>query len=215
MRLIILFVVVVFLFACSMGNKGRPSGEGAPLIHTIKYSGETLGAIAAWYTGSLSNWREIAKFNPNLNPNKLRLGDSVMIPSNLVRRTEPFSKQGLNQKQVKVSTGSKTASKPAEIVSPNQEEDDDFFPAETSASNGTDSSETPPDVINPPLEVAEPTIPPHQEQPTLIEENEVKPTPIANATAIQPRKLPEPAKDAESDSHTQSREDLWKELLEE
>jgi len=66
--------------------------QSQTLVHTVKYPGETLALIAEWYTGSMANWREIAKFNPGLNPNLIRLGDQIKIPSHLVKRTDPLPK---------------------------------------------------------------------------------------------------------------------------
>jgi len=42
--------------------------------------GDTLGTIAKRLMGSSQKWREIARANPSLNPNKLNVGDTIMIP---------------------------------------------------------------------------------------------------------------------------------------
>lgn len=59
--------------------------------HTIRYSGETLGLIAAWYIGSASAWPEIAKANPELLPNQLRLGDVIVIPEAMLKNKNPMT----------------------------------------------------------------------------------------------------------------------------
>jgi hypothetical protein len=56
--------------------------DGRYFIHTVKWNGESLSIIAAWYTGKLENWDILAKANPRLNPNVIRLGDRIRIPEN-------------------------------------------------------------------------------------------------------------------------------------
>ena len=42
--------------------------------------GDTLGTIAKRLLGSSQKWREIARANPSINPNRLNVGDSIVIP---------------------------------------------------------------------------------------------------------------------------------------
>ena len=42
--------------------------------------GDTLGTIAKRLLGSSQKWREIARANPSINPNKLSVGETIMIP---------------------------------------------------------------------------------------------------------------------------------------
>jgi hypothetical protein len=62
--------------------------ELAPVEHIIRYPGENLGLVSAWYTGKASNWDRIADANPGLDPNRLRVGDLIIIPSELVLRSQ-------------------------------------------------------------------------------------------------------------------------------
>ena len=81
-------IVVVFLFAgCApMPPPQPPEASGPPpspppagyIYHRVMY-GETLGAIAKWYTGREYLWREIAEDNPGIHPNRLREGDIIKI----------------------------------------------------------------------------------------------------------------------------------------
>jgi LysM domain len=65
-----------------------PSTEVSEFIeHRISYPGETLASIAHWYTGSQKQWVAIQQANPELRPNKLKVGSIVRIPRVLVRRT--------------------------------------------------------------------------------------------------------------------------------
>lgn len=48
----------------------------------IVQAGDTLGTIAAKFLGDSQRWREIADANPQItNPNLIRVGDSIIIPS--------------------------------------------------------------------------------------------------------------------------------------
>ena len=61
--------------------------------HKIRWSEETLSHIAQWYTGSVKNWKAIAKANPELDPRKIGIGDTILIPKDLLtsRKPIPFS----------------------------------------------------------------------------------------------------------------------------
>ena len=65
--------------------------------HTIKYKGEMLGTIAQWYTGSVNNWPKIAKANININPLSLQIGDKIIIPVTLLKKTSVMPKTFINQ----------------------------------------------------------------------------------------------------------------------
>jgi hypothetical protein len=70
----------------------KPVGPPA-LEHTVKWSGETLGIISKWYTGSTANWEAISKANPEIKPNRIRLGDKILIPGALVKNREPMPRE--------------------------------------------------------------------------------------------------------------------------
>ena len=63
-----------------------------PYVHEVRRPGETLISIAEWYTGSGDNWKAIAKANPQMNPNRIFIGDKIIIPENLLIRREPMEK---------------------------------------------------------------------------------------------------------------------------
>jgi len=64
--------------------------------HTVKWSGETLFIIAAWYTGERDNWRPIAEAmtrkNPNVNIHRIRRGDKIPVPESLMKTRDPMPK---------------------------------------------------------------------------------------------------------------------------
>ena len=54
-------------------------------IHTSRYSWETLGIVADWYTGDSSNWKKLAEINPDVNPQKVAAGSEIFIPVKLLK----------------------------------------------------------------------------------------------------------------------------------
>ncbi len=53
-------------------------------LHTVRWSGETLSIIAKWYTGNPENWEALTKANPGLKPNRIFVGDKILIPADLL-----------------------------------------------------------------------------------------------------------------------------------
>lgn len=64
-------------------------------VHQVKWEGETLSIVAKWYTGSLNNWKAIIKANPNLDPNRIVIGNDVRIPDDLLITRKPMPKSFL------------------------------------------------------------------------------------------------------------------------
>jgi hypothetical protein len=63
--------------------------------HRVKWPGESLSIIAKWYTGDSTNWKALAKANPDLNPNLIRIGDRILIPESLIENEEPMPRDFL------------------------------------------------------------------------------------------------------------------------
>jgi len=61
--------------------------------HTVKWKGETLSIIAAWYTGDWKNWMALAQGNPRMNPHVIRGGDEILIPDHLLKTRDPLPKE--------------------------------------------------------------------------------------------------------------------------
>ena len=59
-------------------------------VHQVRWPGETLALIARWYTGRPQNWRAIAAANPSLDPQRLMLGDHLVIPTALLKTRSPM-----------------------------------------------------------------------------------------------------------------------------
>ncbi len=54
-------------------------------IHTSRYSWETLGIVADWYTGDSGNWKKLAEINPDVDPPKVAAGSEIFIPVKLLK----------------------------------------------------------------------------------------------------------------------------------
>lgn len=59
-------------------------------LHRVRWSEETLDVIARWYTGQAGNTRILRRITPNLRGNDLRPGDTVFIPMEVARRSDPM-----------------------------------------------------------------------------------------------------------------------------
>ena len=58
--------------------------------HEVRNRRETLFSIAEWYTGSGNNWRHLIDANPGIDPRKIRIGDTILIPENLLKTRDPM-----------------------------------------------------------------------------------------------------------------------------
>jgi hypothetical protein len=58
--------------------------------HIIKWPGENLSLIARWYTGDAKNWRRLVEVNPGIKPRRIKIGDSILIPEDLLMRRRPM-----------------------------------------------------------------------------------------------------------------------------
>jgi len=105
---IVLLGVLCGLSACSLFVKEQPVKE-APKVkepekqpecfyHEVKYQGETLAAIAAWYTGDWRNWEAIVTANEGLNEKNVEIGSKLCLPFALVTKQEDFPKPKINFK---------------------------------------------------------------------------------------------------------------------
>jgi hypothetical protein len=71
------------------GVKGAPPKQPAYFIYTVTWPNESLSIIAAWYTGAIDNWKVLAQVNPELDPNRINIGDKIRIPEELMKTHKP------------------------------------------------------------------------------------------------------------------------------
>ena len=70
------------------------------LKHTITWPGENLIRIARWYTGSGSNWARLVDANPSIEPRRIKIGESILIPEHLLITREPMPKSYLSNRSM-------------------------------------------------------------------------------------------------------------------
>jgi hypothetical protein len=61
-------------------------------VHTVKYQGETVSIIAAWYLGDKMRFDVLAAANPEITPTLIRAGMKIRIPENLMKTHELMPK---------------------------------------------------------------------------------------------------------------------------
>ena len=93
-------------------------------IHSVKWSGETVSIIAAWYTGEMENWKILAEANPEVNPNRIYNGVTIRIPQNLLKTREPMPREFLDRYY---SKSKKEKPRPKPQTAQGQEEEPKLF----------------------------------------------------------------------------------------
>ncbi len=87
------------LQAITEEQRALPDNQKAPLAsvsgtsyfsHIIKWPGENLSRISMWYTGTVNNWPSIQKASSLLDPKQIDIGDTILIPENLLITREPM-----------------------------------------------------------------------------------------------------------------------------
>jgi len=94
MRITYSALLVLALCSCSFFYRGPGASQQLPeerlALHTVKYRGESLSAISAWYLKSAERWPEIASYNGHVDLLNLQLGDIIRLPVGLIERSEPM-----------------------------------------------------------------------------------------------------------------------------
>jgi hypothetical protein len=63
--------------------------------HKIKWAGENVARISRWYTDSESNYLQIIQANPTIDPKRIQIGDSILIPEDIMKTHEPMPQDHL------------------------------------------------------------------------------------------------------------------------
>jgi hypothetical protein len=71
-------------------SPAEPAEKTVFHTHTVRFSGESISIIAAWYTGDLENWKALAAANPKVDPNRIFVGNKILIPENMLKNREPM-----------------------------------------------------------------------------------------------------------------------------
>ena len=191
------------------------------LEHTVG-SGETLGIIADWYTGRASNWQAIAAANPGLRPERLRVGQMVLIPRDIMVRDTPPPRGHARsvKKKGPPAEGNATGveSTPTEPSDPAAtlatEEGAKSEPATETTSGSTTGSTTEP-ATEPTAETAKPdeTVKPAETAPTAAEAPAATETTAPAKEEVKPEAAPVPAPDKAKTPEELERDKLLDELL--
>jgi hypothetical protein len=107
--------------------------------HTVQWPGESLSIIAKWYIGKLLDWEILAAHNPELDPDKIYVGDRIRIPASRMRTKEPMPREFVEQfvppepeKDTDQDTGEGTEPEQGqpEQAAPEEDEEEGKEPAE-------------------------------------------------------------------------------------
>lgn len=75
-------------------QSGKPAKH---LVHRVRWPGESLSIIAKWYTGKFNNWQALADFNPKLKPDRIWVGQEILVPEGLLKTREPIPESFVGQ----------------------------------------------------------------------------------------------------------------------
>lgn len=67
-----------------------PALEPKYFTHTVRGTGETFIAIARWYTSNGNNWKRLVQANPDIDPQRIQIGDAIRIPEEIVTTRRPM-----------------------------------------------------------------------------------------------------------------------------
>jgi hypothetical protein len=137
-------IVSMCAFVILVQTGCSPKTVVVPFTHIVEYPGENLGVIAQWHTGSVENWKTIAAENPSVNPRKLKVGDQVSIPRNIVVCTEDLPKEMLVKFHRRRSATPRSKAKSAAKDSGGEDDQDESFAAFEAEAETSVATETPP-----------------------------------------------------------------------
>lgn len=75
------------------GSAGETVTASSYYKHQVKWNGETVSIIAAWYTGDKLNWETLARHNPSIDPLRIHPGMRILIPENTMRTKKKMTKE--------------------------------------------------------------------------------------------------------------------------
>jgi hypothetical protein len=61
--------------------------------HQVCWPGESLSLIAKWYTGKYQNWQQLAVYNPQIDPKRIRIGQKILIPEDILITRDPLPRK--------------------------------------------------------------------------------------------------------------------------
>lgn len=92
-------------------------------VHQVRWPEESLERVAQWYTGSGANWKILARSTPNLQTKRLRKGNVVFIPVDLLQIDTPMPRQYVQQDQPSPTSSAPRKQSSASPAAPDPAED--------------------------------------------------------------------------------------------
>lgn len=88
--------------------------------HTVRWPGETLYLISKWYTGNGDNWRTLARANRGLDPDRIRVGETIRVPEGIMQTRKPLPQEFVQPRSEKhpAQTVSKPPDDPPSLFGP-------------------------------------------------------------------------------------------------
>jgi hypothetical protein len=118
-------LVVIALGGCMHRyvDPPTPVHEGSFLVHVVKAPDESLPKVLTWYTGTTLSQQIVLRYNPTITQRELRVGDRVIIPTELVANHNPYGTapqmgQGKTPNLLMGEMGHETKPPPAQKVEP-------------------------------------------------------------------------------------------------
>jgi hypothetical protein len=220
-RVVSVIVCSFALWACPKPPppvQSNPDATQQPVYfnHTVKYAGETLAMIAGWYTGNSKNWEIILQHNPGLDVKRIRIGDVILIPQELVVKSDPLPEKLV--KGVKKPTDIATP-QTVPIIEPTitEREIPSEQPREAPFAEMPLLKQTPEELVIIPTEIprAEPSPPPAIVVPTAETLPALKPTPESTQNAAVASTSAPSQGSSSSEKRMKSRDELLQQLLQE
>lgn len=130
-------ILIALAFAhvgCSLSsgqhNDWKPAKPKRPHFeHIVRWPGETLQIIAAWYTGDSKNWSFLADANPQIDSRNVLAGSIIYVPEILLKKRKPLPKAFVASyyAKPKTQTDVKKKKKPRPKSKPQEKDDFELF----------------------------------------------------------------------------------------
>jgi hypothetical protein len=75
--------------------------QDACYTHTVRWPGENLYVISKWYTGNGENWKILARANPGLDPDRIRVGETIRVPEHIMQTKKPLPQEFIQSRTEK------------------------------------------------------------------------------------------------------------------
>ncbi len=226
-RIFFTAVIATSLIGCQPQKQGsavQPSRQETQYLeHRVQFQGETLSVIANWYTGSGRNWELVLDANPGVDPRRIRLGDLIRIPRELLSRQDPLPRSAVpGAGGGNARAASSASASNAEVVSAEQpssaetaavvESEEVDMSASSNWNMTDDSADVVEEVVEPETAVVEDS-PDSQDATSFSDFSDLEKQENEDSSVTEP--VEDTTQNAPSEMRIKSRDELLKELLEE